>query len=204
LARFLDSNRPGFRALRSSSSGWGALEREEVSLRELDDLAAQAKPRPGRKILIWIGPGWGKGGADPNARPIGKGEQSLFARIVTLWDELRNAQITLDMINPTISGGRIFDFNYESFLKGASQAHDAEYGHLMLPALAAQSGGLVLYGSSDLPSLIDRCVADAASYYVLTFDPPPSTPRGVFHAIEIKVDRPDIIARTRTGYYSQP
>jgi VWFA-related protein len=203
LARYLDSNRPGFRALRTSTNGWGEVQREEISLKALDYLAAEAGKRPGRKLLIWISPGW-RTGNDPNTRAIGKSEQSLFARIITVWDELRKAQMTLDMIDPTISGGRVFDFNYQPFLKGVSEARNAEYGHLLLPALAAQSGGQVLYGYSDLPSLIDRCVADGSSYYVVTYDIPQASHADEFHAIEIKINRPGVAARTRAGYYAQP
>jgi VWFA-related protein len=112
--------------------------------------------------------------------------------------------MTLDMIDPTISGGRIFDFNFEPFLKAASEARKAEYGHLMLPALAAQSGGQVLYGSNDLPALIDRCVADANSYYIVTYNPPQASHPSEYHAVEIKIDRPGVAARTRAGYYAQP
>ena len=57
LARYLDSNRPGFRALRTSTNGWGEVRREEISLKALDYLAFEAAKRPGRKILIWISPG---------------------------------------------------------------------------------------------------------------------------------------------------
>jgi len=203
LARYLDSNRPGFRALRTSTNGWGEVQREEISLKALDYLAVEAAKRPGRKILIWISPGWDTGN-DPNTRGIGKSEKSLFARIVTVWDELRKAQMTLDMIDPTISGGRVFDFNYQAFLKGASEVRDAEYGHLLLAALAAQSGGQVLYGYSDLPALIDRCAADGSSYYVVTYDLPPASRSDEYHAVEVKIDRPGVAARTRGGYYAQP
>lgn len=204
MARYLDSNRPGFRALRTWSNGWGDVEREEICLKALEYLATQGEKRPGRKLLLWIGPGWGSGN-DPNAHGIGaKEQQGLFAGIVTAWDELRKAQMTLDMIDPTISSGRIFDFNYKSFLKGVPEARHAEYGYLLLPALATQSGGQVLYGSSDLPALIDRCVADASSYYVVTYDLPLASHANEYHAIEIKIDQPGVTTRTRVGYYAQP
>jgi VWFA-related protein len=203
LARFLESNRPGLRALRTSSGRWGAVERERISLHALEHLAAQAEKRPGRKLLLWIGPGWGSGG-DAGGRMIGKGQQNLFTVIVSVWNELRDARITLDMVDPTVSGGRIFDFNYKVFLKGASEPRNAVYGDLLLPALAAQSGGQVLYGSTDLPGLIDRCVADAHSYYVVTYVMPPAARANEYHAVDIKIGQPGASARTRAGYYAQP
>jgi VWFA-related protein len=203
LSRYIDQNRTGFRALRTSSDGWGEIEREDISIHELNSIVAQAGKRPGRKVLIWIGRGWGEG-PDPNARPIGKDEQKLFNAIVEESDRLRETHVTLEMIDPTISGGRVFNFNYQPFVKGVSQARNALYGHLMLPALAAQSGGQVLWGSTNLPELIDRCVADASSYYVLTYDLPHGSRANDYHTIEVKVARADVTARTRTGYYAQP
>jgi VWFA-related protein len=203
LAHYLEKNQPGFRALNRRSGGWGEIEREETSLNELNSIAAQVEKRPGRKLLIWIGRGWGEG-PDPNERSVGKGQLGLFAGIVGESDKLRKARITLDMIDPTISGGRVFNFNYERFVKGVSEAKNAVFGNLMLPTLAAQSGGQVLYGSTNLPELIDRCVADAASYYVVTYDLPQASGMNDYHTVEVKVDRSDVVARTRTGYYSQP
>jgi len=90
------------------------------------------------------------------------------------------------------------------YVKGVSDPNHVDLGDLSLPVLATQTGGQVLMGSSDLTSLIDRCIADAKTYYVLTYNPPPAAHPDEYHGIEVKVDRPGLTARTRTGYYSQP
>ncbi len=204
LARFLDSNRPGFRALRTSSGGWGTIEREQICLSELNSLATQSEKKPGRKLFVWIGPGWGEG-PDPARHPIGdKTEQRLFNAIIAEWDLLRQARVTLDMIDPTIAGDSLFNFNYKPYVKAVVQAHEAVYGDLMLPAIAAQTGGQVLYGTTNLPDLIDRCLADAQSFYVVTYTPPQAQHPAEFHSLEIKIDKPGVVARARTGYYAQP
>jgi VWFA-related protein len=203
LEHFLAVNRPGFRPLESWSNGWGPIERETISIRAINTIISKIRDRPGRKLLIWIGPGW-IGGSDISARPIGGAQRTLFAGVVNLWDGMRRANMTLDMIDPTISGGRIFDFNYEPFVKGISDVRNAQYGHLLLPALVTQSGGQILYGSSDLPSLIDRALADASSYYVVTYNPPAASHPDEYHAIEIKLSRKGASVRTRIGYYAHP
>jgi VWFA-related protein len=203
LSHFLDVNRPGFRPLESWSNGWGPIERETISIRALNTIVAKTQDRPGRKLLIWIGPGW-IGGSDISARPIAGAQRTLFAGVVNVWDGLRKANMTLEMIDPTVSGGRIFDFNYEPFVKGISDVHNAQYGHLLLPALVTQSGGQILYGSSNLPSLIDRVLADASSYYVVTYNPPPASHPDEYHAIEVRMARKGLSARTRIGYYAHP
>ena len=79
-----------------------------------------------------------------------------------------------------------------------------DMGDLYLPVLVTQTGGQNLMGSSDLASLIERCITDAKTYYVLTYNQPPAAHPDEYHSIEVKVDRPGLKARTRTGYYSQP
>ena len=69
--------------------------------------------------------------------------------------------------------------------------------------LAAQTGGQVLEGNNDLASLIDRCIADAKAYYVLTFHPGPAAHANEYRSLAVEVDKPGLKARTRTGYYAQ-
>lgn len=47
-------------------------------------------------------------------------------------------------------------------------------------------------------------VADANAFYVLTFEGLPGDGPNEYHALETKVDKPGLTARTRTGYYAQP
>lgn len=57
LVDFLNNNIPGLRPI--STWGWDAdMQREQLSLKALDFLIAQAAKRPGRKLLIWLSPGW--------------------------------------------------------------------------------------------------------------------------------------------------
>jgi VWFA-related protein len=70
--------------------------------------------------------------------------------------------------------------------------------------LATQSGGQVLFGNNDLASLIDRCVRDATSYYVVSYKPPVAGHANEYHALDVQVDRPGLKVHTRTGYYAQP
>lgn len=203
LGDYIDRNRAGFRALQSSSGLWGAQERQQISLRALRDLAAAAAKRPGRKLLIWISPGW-FGVSDAAWTATKKDQEQLFGSIVDTSTSLRQARVTLDSIDPTITGGRIFNVYWEGYLKGVTEPKKADTAHLLLPVLATQSGGQVQFGSTDLPDLIDRCIADASAYYVVTFNPPPAAHPGEYHELSVEVAKPGLKARTRMGYYAQP
>jgi hypothetical protein len=93
---------------------------------------------------------------------------------------------------------------YQGFLKGVKRASQALPGNLALQVLATQSGGLVFNSGNDLASKIAECIADANSAYVLTFDALPGDGPNEYHALEVKIDKAGLAARTRSGYYAQP
>lgn len=201
LMQFLDANATGFRAVRRAEGHEGVLEREMTSLKSLDFLAAQASRKPGRKLLIWVSPGWGLFSNEGWTGGM-KDENILFNYAVSLSTELRAARITLYSIDPAGAGRG--QFLYQKYLKGVDGPQHADYGNLLLQVLATQTGGQALAGNNDLASLIHRCVADANAYYVLTFNPPGAAHPNEYHGIEVRVDKPGLTARTRTGYYAQP
>jgi hypothetical protein len=58
--------------------------------------------------------------------------------------------------------------------------------------------------SNDLTAEIARCTADADAFYVLSFGAARADQANEYHSIEVKIAKPGITARTRTGYYAQP
>jgi hypothetical protein len=93
---------------------------------------------------------------------------------------------------------------YQAFLNGVATADQASSGNLALPVLAYQSGGQVLEESTDLAADIDKCIADAKSYYVLSFDSAPAVNADEYHSLQVKVNKPGLTVRTNTAYYAQP
>lgn len=89
-------------------------------------------------------------------------------------------------------------------MKGVKKPSQAQFGDLALQAIGIQSGGLALNSNNDVTGEIASCIADANSYYVLTFDTPPGDGPNEYHALQVKLDKPRLTARTRTGYYAQP
>ncbi|MGI8770589.1 MAG: VWA domain-containing protein, partial [Acidobacteriaceae bacterium] len=58
LIAALEKSKIDLRTLRRSAGFYGAVERFQLSLQTLQSLAAQESSQPGRKLLIWISPGW--------------------------------------------------------------------------------------------------------------------------------------------------
>ncbi len=71
-----------------------------------------------------------------------------------------------------------------------------------LRELSEQTGGIAVVGRNDLGTAFDRIVADNSAYYVLAYRPPANKRDGRFHKISVRVDRPGLVTRARSGYLS--
>ncbi len=196
---------PALRTVGRSQGIYGAEERLELSLHGLQQLIDYGQTRPGRKLVVWISPGWPIL-SGPNLQITPKQQRQIFDSIVGFSDGLRQARITLYAADPLgvedAAGFRTFE--YKAFLKGMKTAGQVQFGNLALQVLAAQSGGRVLNSSNDVAGEIAACIADANAFYVLSFDSLPGDGPDEYHALDIKIDRPGVTARTRSGYYAQP
>lgn len=205
LAESLDSNQSGLRVLNRSAGFYGAEETRGLSLNTIDQLARYEATQPGRKLVLWLSPGWALL-TGPNVQLTPKSEQWLFHTIVALSRELRDAGITLYSIDPLgmNDAGGLRTFYYQSFVKGVTSPKKVENGDLALQVLAVQSGGRVLNSGNDIAREIAECLEDAKAFYTLSFDSPPADHPDEYHDLEVKVDKPGLKARTRTGYYAEP
>ena len=203
LAGDLDQAVIGLRDLRRNTGIYGADERFQLSLKTLEQLTSSLGAIPGRKLLLWASPGWPLL-TGPRIQLDRKQEDGLYATIAELSTRLREANITLysiDSLGVSEGLGRVN--YYQEFTKGVSKPGQVQLGNLALQVLAVQSGGLAL-NSSDIGALFRKCIADTRSYYQLSFSSQPADSRNEYHHIEVKLSRPDLVARTRDGYYAQP
>jgi VWFA-related protein len=194
----------GFRSIPRSAGFYGASERFQLSMQALRQLVAKMATRPGRKLMLWVSPGWPLL-SGPGIALDSKQQQEIFADIVTLSTQLLQARVTLYNINPLGNSESVTAGSYyKEFLKGISKASQVDVGDLGLPVLATQSGGMVLDFSNDVAGLLRECLSDSAPYYEISFDPPPGAKRDEYHHLEIKLAKPGLTARARQGYYAQP
>jgi VWFA-related protein len=160
---------------------------------------------PGRKLFIWLSPGWN---LQTNGQWDGASksdQQALYDNAASVSTALRAARVTVYSIDPSGSEREMtFGPTYEAFLKGLDVPKRADYGYLLLQVLAMQSGGQALYAANNLSSLINKSLAETKAYYVLTFNPPSAAHPSEYHPIEVQIDKPGVKARTRTIYYSSP
>ncbi len=204
LADTLSSSQYALRIDGRSQGFYGAVDRLQISLRALHQLISYEANQPGRKLLIWLSAGWPLL-SGPGVQLTAKTQDFLFNSIVELSGALREARITLYSVDSLGVGDAISGrtFYYEEFLKGVPSANKTQNGNLGLQVLAIQSGGRVLSGSNDVTSSIASCLADAKAFYTISFDSPPADHPNEYHSLQVKIGKPGLAARTRTGYYAQ-
>jgi len=201
MAMQIDNMEAQFRTITTAAGFWGETERYDTSLNLLMSLAQQAKAMPGRKLMLWIGPGWPLLD-EMNDQILTRDQQTAFNRIVSLSTSLREAHITLYSVSPGMPDKTTY--LYQGFLKGVKQAKKANYSDLGVQVLAIQSGGLVLGPDNNLAAQIDTCVSNAGAYYTLVYDPPRAAGPDEYHELKIQLGKPGLIAHTNMGYYNQP
>jgi len=203
LSSDLEHKEIGLREIGRSGGVYGAEDRETLSLNAFRAIVEYEAKLPGRKLVVWVSPGWPLlSGAGINLDSTQ--EKQIFKNIVDFSTQLRESHVALYGINSwgvTEALGQAL--YYEAFLKGVSKPDQAQLGDLGLQVLATQSGGLVL-NSSDVVGNLQKCMNDAGASYDVSF-PAASTERhDEYHELSVKIDKPGLTARTRKGYYSQP
>jgi len=201
-----------------------------IGLRALMTIATSQAAQPGRKLLLWIGPGNRGTGA---YAIIGQGvtsslssgtksqelKRDLFDKIKWVSTLLRQARITVDCFSvaedeqaPEIVLPPLGQPDLESaspnwwrkYLDGVSSVEQASSMNLYKKVLALQSGGRVLPPSKNLAGQLAESVKDAGTYYTVTFDPPLAAHADEYHALDVELSRPGLTAHTSTSYYDQP
>lgn len=204
LAAYLEGKDIGLRTNNRSQGFYGAADRTQMSIRALQQLVAFENSRPGRKVVVWVSPGWPLL-SGPRVQMSRKDTLSLFNTIVEISTDLARSGVTLYSVDPLGTTDGIRSLYYEDFLKPITAPNQLRIGNLALQVIAVHSGGRAMTASNDVAGLVERCVRDAGDAYRLTYEMPPSGDKAnEYHSIEIKLDQPHLKAQTLAGYYARP
>ena len=208
LADFLKQTETGLREFRRRDGFYDWVEQFQICSKALRQLAAYEAGRPGRKLLVWISPGWPLL-SGPEVELTTKDEKNLFSQLVYVSSALFQADMTLTSVDP-IGVADAISYNtefYKEFTKGVPTSRQMQIGNLALQVFSLQSGGQVLNGNNDVTQMLNQATADAESSYDITIATPAADHPDHYHDIAVTVEKaglPGIVARTRTGYYAQP
>ena len=199
LADAVHGMKPVVHSIHSAAGAEATIERFQISGKALGSIAAHEVTTPGRKMLIWIGPGW------PILRTpeVGYNKRSHelnFDAIASLTNHLREARLVL------CSAGGGSAFVVQDLMKPVKSAVEARSGNLALQVLALQSGGQTLEaGNRSRPAeQLNTCMREVGAYYSITFNPPAGEKAFSYHSLRVTVDRPGLKVNTTSGYYAEP
>ena len=209
LSSALDHQRISLRGIDQNTAG-GRAARFENSFEGFAQLLGEEREKPGRKLVVWMSPGWPIVGHKLDAEQ----RQHIFRNVLEISKQLREGQITLYSIDPSgttdIEPGltdpptiHLRPSDQQAYVEAATNASDAELRDLALPVIAIQSGGLTLHPGNDMASELRKCVADAGAYYEVSFSPTSTNQPNEYHRLAIAVAKPGLMARTIQGYYSR-
>lgn len=189
------------------------------SFQAFASLVATERDKPGRKIIIWISPGWPPVVTkDFDRRATKQQVQQLqlqmFGNVVQLTRQLYQGQTTVYSISPPSLGDSDSGFtNGDTYLEqvgsytdnpAIQSPSDIRWDDLELRPIALRSGGLALYSGHDLASTLRQCIAETVPFYELSFDPMLSDVPNKYHSLNVQVAKQGLAVRARRGYYSQP
>ncbi len=174
------------------------------SLAVLDGIAQEQHHLGGRTILIWVGGEWPPLSDAEFAQLSPKARKSYFDEVVTILNDLRTSQVTLDALGIHDGASAGASVNQEAPSAEAASPSNTGPAALGLPMLAQQTGGRVIAKSSDITADLARLLDDADWYYALSFSPPPASSGVELRSVEVKVSRPGLQVRTITHYYTEP
>jgi VWFA-related protein len=89
--------------------------------------------------------------------------------------------------------------NFDRTLEGGQDVREGP-----LRGLANATGGLLIRNTNDLGAALERIDRETRSHYVLSYSPKNENLDGRFREIRVNVKRPDLVVRSRSGYYAMP
>ena len=125
-----------------------------------------------------------------------------------------DAAVGLFTASGATQGGR-GSFNPVASAKTEAGESDRLQGNTMLPRkvmrrgdfldhVASDTGGLAIAHTNDLGAGLAGVVEELGQYYEVVYTPPNPVQDGRFRRIQVKVSRPGVRLRTRSGYYATP
>ncbi len=187
----------------------GEMDRLIDALSCLEEIAAANMNFAGRKNVIWIGQGFpalnfaqlsltGPGGPDPDIK------RRVMKAVTTTANEMWDARLAIYTIDPRglqvvtpnviTAGGAV----------GPAELNQEPSGMRLFESIAPQTGGKILFNRNDLDVAVSDSVSDGSDYYTLSYYPKNNDWNGKFRNLRVTLSNPNLIARTRSGYFAEP
>jgi VWFA-related protein len=181
----------------------GAIERINLSLQALQEIAVANQSSGRRQVVVWISRGFP---LFANLMLPPDEAQKLYENLRTLSKALLDGRVTLYTVDPA---GATVESDADrvatsTSLADLSNAGKVSFADAALQVIAVQSGGQAFYGGNDVDHEVASGIADGASFYTIFYYPSDHDFDGKFRKIAVSVDRSGAAVHTREGYYAIP
>jgi VWFA-related protein len=155
---------------------------------------------PGRKTVILFSDGFRINSRNNNDNST----DQVFQSLRSLVEQANRSSVVIYSIDAkglqpympgANTGGVPSGDSYSSALQSAQEALEGP------GFLSQQTGGFTIVNTNDLNIGIEEALHDQQSYYLLGFDPEDEKFDRRYHSIKIKVARPGVKVRTRSGFF---
>ncbi|HEY0308753.1 MAG TPA: VWA domain-containing protein [Acidobacteriaceae bacterium] len=209
LLAALEAHKPGYswKLEIGKSTGPESVERLDLSIKALEQIAESTARIPGRKNLVWVGPGFPS--LDPaGISPMDNKKITDVLRHVT--DTLLDTRVTLYAVDPTSNATEDTSITDPDQLMFARMTGEST-GRMMDPfdqqldfdRLGPVTGGRVLRGINDIDQQIAASVELGDHFYTIGYTPTNASEAGsAFRKITVKCLKPGTSVMTRDGYYA--
>jgi VWFA-related protein len=182
-------------------------QRSQPTIPTLDAVAQRLAAVPNRRktiVLVSVGA--------PVELHASRGCPGELAEIMRdLFRKTERANINIYSINPAGLDG--FEHYLQMPIRRGGRPADETLGPAaarqaarvrrdFLEITANDTGAHALVNSPALVAEVDRMFEEAAAYYLVGYQTSNGKPDGKFRRIEVKVKRPDVTVRARSGYYA--
>jgi len=193
------------------------VDRIELTLSALSQIANHLAQVPGRKSLLWISSSFpsfllhvNSGQWDVNREnrtfleEVNRTTHALSAADVAIYPiDDRGILGRPDVDIRRAKGRPGSDFSSRNGRLPGSMPVDIPEGLDSMRDLADGTGGVAFVNGNDIQAAIGKAMSDADVSYTLGFYADTSAADG-FHELKVKVDRPGLDVRHRKGYFSTP
>jgi len=167
------------------------------SLGVVYSVARSLEELPGRKAIVLLSEGY--------PYELGKCNSRVEKAINALVDTVNRAGVAIYPIDVrgvvvTFPGAEVADASAGNRATTLFRSQD------ILSTLAKESGGVFVQNNNDLAGAIRQAADDQNGYYLIGYEPGASTfvkkvDERAFHKLSVKVKRPGLVVRSRTGFY---
>lgn len=174
------------------------MDRAQQSVDTLQQIVLQNEGIPGRKNVIWIGPGSPTLIAPESLKAAAK----LKSYIHLTANMLVQARISLFVIYPPLKLERRSDLLNPSFADTNFENHDPFGSAVNFVDFVRETGGDLFFNRNDIDGEIQQSETFGSKYYTLTYQPREVHNDGSFRRIHVTLRNPDLRVVTKNGYYA--